>query len=155
MHICKFNKNSPKSRSSPDSSLLPKPIPEKTTKINFELPEYFFRATKRNIEQSQCLRCLSLLLTISRHRSKNSATLFYYWNFLKAVAVIRYICNHLQVLFEKDYLKLCWRIPLLDSLFLTKLLLGGLNLKTETFAQMHLCEFHETFKNTILYYTSW
>ena len=60
----------------------------------------------------------------------------------------------LQVLFEKDYLKLCWRIPLLDSPFLTKLLIGGLNLKTETLAQMHLCEFHKTFKNTILYYTS-
>ena len=132
---------------------------KKITKINFELDEYFRRATKRNIfsnfEQSQCLLWLPLLLTRSRHWSKNLATLFYYWNFLKAVVVIRYICNHLQVLFEKDYLKLRWRIPLVASLFLTKLLVGGLNHKTETLAQMHLCEFHETFKNTILYYTSW
>ena len=39
-----------------------------------------------------------------------------YWNFLKAVVVTRYICNHLQVFFEKDHLKLHWRIPLPGSL---------------------------------------
>ena len=125
--MCKFAKLT-ETHQKVDPALIPlscsNQFQKKITKINFELDEFFCRATKRNIfsnfEQSQCLLWLSLLLTISRHWSKNSATLFYYWNFLKAVVVIRYICNHLQVLFEKDYSKLRWRIPLLDSLFSNK-----------------------------------
>ena len=120
VQICKINQSSSKRKSNPDSSLLLEPIVEKTIKVNFELHEYCFRETNRNIfstfEQSQCLTWLPFLLTISRHWPRNPVT-FYYLSFLKAVVVIRYICNHLQVFFEKHHSKLHWRIPLLDSLF--------------------------------------
>ena len=47
--MCKFAKLTKNHQSNPHSSLLLKPIAEKTTKINFELHEYCFRETNRNI----------------------------------------------------------------------------------------------------------
>ena len=110
--MCKFAKLT-ETHQKVDPALIPlscsNQFQKKTTKINFELHQYFFRATKRNIfsnfEQSQCLLWLSLLLIISRHWSKNSAALFYYWNYLKAVVLIRYICSHLQGFFWKKKFK--------------------------------------------------
>ena len=57
--MCKFAKLSKTHRKvNPALILLLEPIAEKTTKINFELHEYYFRETNRNIvsnfEQSQC-----------------------------------------------------------------------------------------------------
>ena len=57
--MCKFAKlNRTHRKVNPALILLLEPIAEITTKINFELHEYHFRETNRNIvsnfEQSQC-----------------------------------------------------------------------------------------------------